>query len=255
MLTVLVCLRSNKNKSKNSILESAKTCILELQQKNSLLSQQLSQTSCRINSSLPLVNEVAQSTFVPCLLDPSSAAKYSSSRETSATAQKTNKIKCYSLTNSDYHELFLATPIPWALSDIEGRIIDCNTSFERTSGYSRAELLSYTICNLVPNADLQSTFSALAWLLDASNPSVPIQSSTSSSRDASSTPSSERTGSITLNAQLSRSMTSNRSSADNTTSDRHFNLVISLVRKVADFSPQYFHLLLLPTLPPKTKQN
>lgn len=241
----------NKSKSKNSILESAAIYIQELQQKNSDLSEQLGHSKYHVTNDMSHKEAAISKGMKSAAL---SSTQYSARQQRDASSVQARKIKCFSLTNSDYHELFFSVPIPWALSDIEGRIIDCNHTFEKTSGYKREELLTYTICNLVPNSALQSAFTSLAWLLESSNlgASPPVNSSGLSSKCSKS---SQRSGSITLAAQLSRSILSSNRSQDSCEGGdvpiaptKAFNLVISLVRKVVDLSPQYFHILLLPSL-------
>ena len=54
--------------------------------------------------------------------------------------------------------MFQYCSIPWALARVDGRFCECNESFTRASGFSRAELLSSTIFNLINTSDLQDTF-------------------------------------------------------------------------------------------------
>jgi PAS domain S-box-containing protein len=59
---------------------------------------------------------------------------------------------------SDFRAVFQWSAMPWALARVDSRIFDCNESFARVSGYTKSELLSFTIFNLIPTDDLQETF-------------------------------------------------------------------------------------------------
>lgn len=58
----------------------------------------------------------------------------------------------------NFFTVFQYCSIPWALARVDGRFCECNESFIRASGFSRAELLSSTIFNLINTSDLQDTF-------------------------------------------------------------------------------------------------
>ena len=62
------------------------------------------------------------------------------------------------LLEEDYFAVFHWCSVPWALARVDGRLCDCNESFSKTSGYSRNEILSFTIFNLIHPVDLQDTF-------------------------------------------------------------------------------------------------
>ena len=81
------------------------------------------------------------------LLSPSS-----SSNSISATTSTTT------LLEDNFYSVFRHCPTPWALARVDGRLCDCNDSFLSVSGFSRAELLSFTIFNLINAGDLQDTF-------------------------------------------------------------------------------------------------
>jgi hypothetical protein len=58
----------------------------------------------------------------------------------------------------NFFTVFQYCSIPWALARVDGRFCECNESFIRASGFSRTELLSSTIFNLINTSDLQDTF-------------------------------------------------------------------------------------------------
>lgn len=69
-----------------------------------------------------------------------------------------NTKKSTDLTESDFFTVFSGCALPWALARVDGRMCNCNEAFIRISGYSRNELLSFTIFNLINQVDLQDTF-------------------------------------------------------------------------------------------------
>ena len=62
------------------------------------------------------------------------------------------------LCEEDFFSVFQWCAVPWALARVDGRLCDCNESFSKTSGYSRNEILSFTMFNLINPIDLQDTF-------------------------------------------------------------------------------------------------
>ena len=62
------------------------------------------------------------------------------------------------LSEDDFSAVFHWCAVPWALARVDGRICDCNESFVRVSGYSKAELISFTFFNLIHPSELQETF-------------------------------------------------------------------------------------------------
>jgi PAS domain-containing protein len=62
------------------------------------------------------------------------------------------------LSEDEYFSAFQWCSIPWALARVDGRFCDCNEAFSRVSGFSRNEVLSFTIFNLINPVDLQDTF-------------------------------------------------------------------------------------------------
>jgi PAS domain-containing protein len=62
------------------------------------------------------------------------------------------------LTEDEYFSAFQWCSLPWALARVDGRFCDCNEAFSRVSGFSRNEVLSFTIFNLINPVDLQDTF-------------------------------------------------------------------------------------------------
>ena len=62
------------------------------------------------------------------------------------------------LSEDDFCAVFHWCAVPWALARVDGRICDCNESFVRVSGYSKAELVSFTFFNLIHPSELQETF-------------------------------------------------------------------------------------------------
>jgi len=62
------------------------------------------------------------------------------------------------LTEEDFCAAFQWCTVPWALARVDGRICDCNDGFVRVSGYQKAELVSFTIFNLIDPSVLEETF-------------------------------------------------------------------------------------------------
>lgn len=80
----------------------------------------------------------------------------------SNTNSKTNALQTHpdflELSEENFFTVFQWCSIPWALARVDGRFCECNESFIRASGFSRMELLSSTIFNLINTSDLQDTF-------------------------------------------------------------------------------------------------
>ena len=80
----------------------------------------------------------------------------------SLTNSETNALQTHpdflELSEENFFTVFQWCSIPWALARVDGRFCECNESFIRASGFSRVELLSSTIFNLINTSDLQDTF-------------------------------------------------------------------------------------------------
>ena len=80
----------------------------------------------------------------------------------STTNSEANALQTHSdfleLSEENFFTVFQWCSIPWALARVDGRFCECNESFIRASGFSRVELLSSTIFNLINTSDLQDTF-------------------------------------------------------------------------------------------------
>lgn len=87
-----------------------------------------------------------------------SSSNSSSSNIDRQISSDPNTKKSTDLTESDFFTVFSGCALPWALARVDGRMCNCNEAFIRISGYSRNELLSFTIFNLINQVDLQDTF-------------------------------------------------------------------------------------------------
>ena len=65
-----------------------------------------------------------------------------------------------------YQLLFKQVSTPLAVASVDGKLIDANVRFEMASGYSKDELLRLTFFNLVSPEDLQTTFAAVARMIN-----------------------------------------------------------------------------------------
>ncbi|GAB5033803.1 Hypothetical protein NocV09_01501180 [Nannochloropsis oceanica] len=65
-----------------------------------------------------------------------------------------------------YQLLFKQVSTPLAVASVDGKLIDANVRFEMASGYSKEELLRLTFFNLVSPEDLQTTFAAIARMIN-----------------------------------------------------------------------------------------
>ena len=90
------------------------------------------------------------------------SGKKENSDESASTADDRKKSKKNEiapiLSEEEYFSAFQWCSVPWALARVDGRFCDCNEAFSRASGFSRNEVLSFTIFNLINPVDLQDTF-------------------------------------------------------------------------------------------------
>lgn len=69
------------------------------------------------------------------------------------------------LDETEFLHIFMASPIPMAISGLNGQFIDCNLAFQSSLGYTREELSSLSIFLLTPDDQMDAIFQVLSALL------------------------------------------------------------------------------------------
>jgi len=70
-----------------------------------------------------------------------------------------------SVLDHEFLQIFLNSPVAIAISGLNGQFIDCNLTFEKTLGYSRAEISSFSMFALTPDDHMDAIFQVLSCLL------------------------------------------------------------------------------------------
>ncbi|CAM9199710.1 unnamed protein product [Scytosiphon promiscuus] len=69
------------------------------------------------------------------------------------------------LSHVNYERVFRTVPLPMAIANVNGNLVDCNTRLSQITGFRREEALFMTIFDLVADPFLQHTFSMISSIL------------------------------------------------------------------------------------------
>eukprot|EP00903_Cladosiphon_okamuranus_P014393 g13361.t1 len=69
------------------------------------------------------------------------------------------------LSHVNYERVFRTAPMPMAIANVNGNLVDCNTRLSQATGFRRDEVLFMTIFDLVADPFLQHTFSMISSIL------------------------------------------------------------------------------------------
>lgn len=88
-----------------------------------------------------------------------SAATGGGGGETAAAATAANLgATARALSHVNYERVFRTAPMPMAIANVNGNLVDCNTRLSQATGFRRDEVLFMTIFDLVADPFLQHTF-------------------------------------------------------------------------------------------------
>lgn len=62
------------------------------------------------------------------------------------------------LSHVNYDRVFRTVPVPMAIANVNGNLVDCNARLTQVTGFRKEEVLFMTIFDLVADAFLQHTF-------------------------------------------------------------------------------------------------